>query len=1229
MMRGPSPRPPPTGARSPAPRPPPPSLGIPPGAPVPDAARTAPSARAPRPAQPPGQPSVRPRMSPAPRPLAGRRSPMPPGAPMSPTRPATAPSVQRARSPMPPAAPGVARARSPMPPGAPSVPRSRSPMPPRPPIPAPAAASHAPAATGLETPMAHMGVRPAPVRPVPDSGGTGTPPAGAAAAAPPPPPPAQPPAGTARSKRAARAYHQDATAPLASAGWNDVQARPAPQQTAWQQEAADRLAARGVVPPAGAPSAPGHAGAAPTAAATQAELDSAMDLVPGQRNSISAAQLAANRASMHASSGVSSAVAGMPGASGAGRAGGARPKIDPDQIPSPVDAQYADQQFFNHEFFGTCSREGLPLSTTNYAAVDQGNAVPKFMRLTTYCLPSTDEVAATSRLPIALTVQPFAQQRVDEAPVPLTNPGEQGPPRCKRCRAYINPWALFVEGGTKWVCPFCSTATEVSPEYFCNLDISGRRVDLDVRPELTHGSVDFAVPREYWAVQSSGGATSMLPAATAEPVSEMAHVTTTTRIQESVDRFTDNLANGAADTSAAARAAKVAGEAALGTLNLGKGQTTVRAPRPLTYMFAIDVSFSAVRCGALQVCAEAIRETLYGPARVDGAEVLHAQEPQPLHAEAPGFGLPPGSRVCIITFDQAVQFYNLDASLEQAQMLVVPDIDDPFVPISGGLLVDPWASRHVIEALLRDLPKTFAETASPEAALGAAVRSAQAALTFVGGQLNVFLSTIPTVGPGKLKHREDTKLYGTDNEKNLFTAQDPFYVRAGEELAMAGVGVNMFLFPSQFINVATLGHLTGETGGELFFHPRFDPVRDGSRVVAEVQRTVLRETAYNVTMRMRCSHGLRVVKQYGNFHQHNMTDLEAGTWDADKAFTALVKHDARLEESQEAYFQCAVLYTSATGERRVRSHTIAVPVTGTLGNVFRYADMDSAVAFYAKEAVNMAHNKSLKDVRAFLTGKAVAILSAYRRNCASSTSPGQLILPESFKLFPLYVLALMKTKALKGGNVSSDVRAFFFRLLLGLGVGNTMVLLYPRMMSLHNLSGADGFPVAPRVGLPPEKQAVEDALLKVTQYPHPMRPSFARMEAHGAYLLENGEWCLLWLGASVSPQLLEDLYGVSSLDEIDPRMTTLPKLPTVLSEQVRNLVAAFAVQRGKPSMQVIVARQNRDGMEVEFANNLVEDPNNDAMSYVDYLCHVHRIISSDMSAGREESASSSLWKGFS
>lgn len=1092
---------------------------------------------------------------------------------------------QPARSPRPPNAP--LPPRSPRPPTGALPPRS-----PRPPSRSPAPGARPPQ-TGLEGGMQRMAVAPnAPSKS----------PAPAPAAPAPAASPARPPMGPARAKRAARAYHQDA-APPASAGWNDVAARPPPAQANWQQEAAARANLHGPVGLQGQ-------------AAADDDTEGTLDMIPGQRNSISQAQLAANRAAIGMRAPQTQpppTVGGVPPASTAPNTnvsgmgpgtGNARPKIDPDQIPAPVDAQYADQQFFNHEFFGTCTREGLPLSTTNYAAVDQGNCSAKFMRLTTYCMPATDEVSASSKLPIALTVQPFAQQRADEAAVPLAVPGDSGPPRCKRCRAYINPWCLFVEGGMKWICSLCGNATDVASDYFCNLDISGRRVDLEMRPELTHGAVDFAVPTEYWAVQAPASVTHMLPTPPVDASASTAQLTTSSKMQESVERMADNLASQTDDSAAisAAKAAKAAGEAALGTLNLGKGQTTVRAPRPLTYLFVIDVSFSAVRCGALQVCTQAIRETLYGP----------APDAPPSEA-AVGFGLPPGSRVGIITFDQALHFYNLDPELEQAQMLVMADIDDPFIPISSGLLVDPWASRAPIEALLRDLPTNFANTSSSEAALGSALRAAQATLSLIGGQLNLFLATIPTVGPGKLKHREDTKLYGTDSEKNLFAAQDAFYRQLGEELALAGIGVNTFFFPSQYIDVATIGHMTAETGGEVYFHPRFDPVRDGARVLAEVQRTVLRETAYNVTMRIRCSTGLRVAKHYGNFHQHSPTDLELGTWDADKALTALIKHDGRLEESQEAYFQCAVLYTTATGERRVRCHTLAVPVTTALGNVFRYADMDSALSFYAKEAATLAHTKALKDVRSYLTSKCVAILMAYRRNCASSTSAGQLILPESFKLFPLYTLALIKNKAIKGGNVTSDVRVYFIRLLLGLSVGSTMALLYPRMIALHRLAPTDGEPVVPRAGLSPEKQAEEDALMKIIECPHLMRPSFARMEPHGAYLLENGEWCLLWLGAQVSPKLLEDLYGVSSIDELDPRMTSLPNLPTKLSKQVRSLITSFAAQRCKPTLQVIIARQNRDGstypphgrtltpVEVELANNLVEDQNNDAMSYVDYV----------------------------
>jgi len=740
------------------------------------------------------------------------------------------------------------------------------------------------------------------------------------------------------------------------------------------------------------------------------------------------------------------------------------------------------------------------------------------MRMTTYSLPTTDDIATASQLPLGLVVQPFATLKEEEGSIPVVDFGEAGPPRCQRCRGYINAWCTFIDGGQKFVCSLCGGATEVAPEYFSHLDMSQRRMDLDQRPELRMGSVDFVVGKEYW-VQDQPNNPGAAP----------------------------------------------------------------REPAPLNYVFAIDVSWTSARCGLVKEVVTGLKELLYPKPAEEGGE-------------APPCGLPLGAKISIITFDKTVQFYKLSPGLDQAQMLVVSDLADMFVPMSDGFLADPIESRTVIEGLLDALPGLMAENATVEAALGGPMKAAVAALKNIGGQINIFQTSLPTVGPGSLKQREDSKLYGTDKEKTLFIPQDPFYRATAEECVEHGIGVNMFLFPTQYIDVASLGVLSGLTGGELFFHPRFEPVRDGSKLRAEIKRVVTRETGSSVTMRIRCSNGLRVADHFGNFFQRNVTDLEFGTIDSDKAVAAKIKHEGKLDEKQDAHFQCALLYTSASGQRRVRVHNLAVPTTSLLANVFRFADMDTTIAFITKESITTTASKSLRQVRDHLTELCVKALLAYRKHCASSTSPAQLILPESFKLFPLYALALQKSKALKGGPVASDVRTWHMRLLKSAGVAATVGLLYPRMLPVHNLPDDVGFPdERGRIRLPPL-----------------LRTSYARMEPHGAYLIENGELAILWLGAAVSPQILQDLYGVDELDQLDTRMASLPVLPTRLSAQLRNILAMFESQRGGRTLPVLIARQNVDGTEIEFSNMLVEDTNNEQFSYVDSLCSVHAAIQSEL-----------------
>ncbi|KAF9210180.1 COPII coat Sec23p-Sfb3p heterodimer component [Haplosporangium sp. Z 27] len=790
---------------------------------------------------------------------------------------------------------------------------------------------------------------------------------------------------------------------------------------------------------------------------------------------------------------------------------GSKSRIDPDQIPSPVAVQEADQVAWNDKPFITSSRTHVsPLASSDFMAIDEGNCNPRFFRMTTYNIPNTEDLLSTSQLPLGLIIQPLAKLRADEAPIETVDFGDAGPARCNRCKAYINPYMIFTNGGQRFVCNMCLFENEVDPNYFCNLDMSGRRLDLDQRPELRNGTIEFAVPKEYWN----------------------------------------------------------------------------KTPAPAAYVFAIDVSWNAIQSGMLAQCITGIKSAVWDANGVSR--------------------LAPGAQIGILTFDKTVHFYNLSSSLEQAQMMVVPDVNDVFVPLSDGFLVNPESSKSVVETLLDSLPQLFAENKITEPVIGAVVQAVHTALENRGGKLIVFQTSLPTYGPGALKHRDDSKLYGTDKERTLYAPQDEFYRKLGESCVDAGLSVDLFLFPNAYVDVATLGCLPSITGGETFMYPGFNVERDGTKLIGNIVKLVGRPFGYNALMRVRCSAGLRISEHLGNFHMKNSTDLELAGVDSEKAFGVLVRHDGKLDDRKEASFQVALLYTTADGLRRVRVHNFSTPVTTLMGNVFRWADMDTTINFLAKGAIAQGLTKPLNDVRDALTERCVKILSAYRKNCASSTAPGQLILPESYKLFPCYALTLLKSKALRAGrDINSDMRVYQMRALNSMTVSESIVFLYPRMFPIHELS---------------EKHGVMEQSGRVF-LPSSVRVSYARLYPEGAYLLENGQNIYIWLGQNVSTEFLSDVFGVSSLDEINPNLHHLPEFSTPINTKLRTIVSYLQTQRSR-YLNLIIVRQGREQSELDFSNQLLEDKNNESMSYVDYLCAIHRMIQNDASARSDKAG---LW----
>lgn len=258
---------------------------------------------------------------------------------------------------------------------------------------------------------------------------------------------------------------------------------------------------------------------------------------------------------------------------------------------------------------GAVAAPGMPAAAAGHVAMaevdERSQCAPAYMAFTMGAMPKDGGMVQRAALPFGVCVHPLAEGEGSLGPgnIPLVDFGQAGVIRCKRCRAYVNPFTKFIDGGRRWKCNFCTYINDVPAPYFCPTDEAGNRTDAGSRPELSCGSVEIIAPVEYM----------------------------------------------------------------------------VRPPQPPVYVFVIDVSYAAVSSGVLATSAAAIRSCLD---RLPGGE---------------------RTQVGFITFDTAVHFYSIKPNQKTAQMLVVPDIADLFMPaqpeVRGGCCANVSTIGDATDAL--------------------------------------------------------------------------------------------------------------------------------------------------------------------------------------------------------------------------------------------------------------------------------------------------------------------------------------------------------------------------------------------------------------------------------------------------------------------------------------------------------------------------------------------------
>ncbi|KTW27703.1 hypothetical protein T552_02143 [Pneumocystis carinii B80] len=600
---------------------------------------------------------------------------------------------------------------------------------------------------------------------------------------------------------------------------------------------------------------------------------------------------------------------------------------------------------------------------------------------------------------------------------------------------------------------------------------------------------------------------------------------------------------------------------------LAPSEYMVRPPQPLVYVFLIDVSYTAVMSGMVATATRTILESLD---RIPNRDQR--------------------TKVGFIGVDSALYFFSISNKDQEPSMLVVSDIDDPFLPQPADLLVNIFECRKNIETLLEKFNDMFKNTQNVGNAMGPALKAARKLIQNIGGKIECLMNSLPSLGEGKLTIREDIKIYGTSKESTLLQVQNSFYKSLAVECSKSQVTVDMFLFSSNYQDVASLACLPRYTAGQTLYYPGWNAGRteDITKFAREFSAHLSQEVGLEAVMRVRGSTGLRVSAFYGNCF-YRSTDLCAfPSFPRDQGYVVEVAIDEQIEKPFVT-LQTAILYSSCHGERRIRVITVAIPTTSNLADVYASADQIAITKYLSVKACEKVLSSKLEDASNMITDKLVDILESYKKNLVfTNTGISTFPICSNLRLLPLLCLCLLKNLAFrKSSLIPSDVRSIALCLLSSLPTTTLIPFLHPRFYSLHNMSDDAGVHGPNGIILPPEMNLTSE-----------------KIESHGLYLVDDGQVQFLFIGKDAVSLLVQDVFGLPDISHLKLGKITLPLLDNSFSIRVNNIINKLReYDKGKVTWpHLYLVKQDGDPALIKwFFSNMIEDRQDGISSYYQYI----------------------------
>jgi len=184
------------------------------------------------------------------------------------------------------------------------------------------------------------------------------------------------------------------------------------------------------------------------------------------------------------------------------------------------------------------------------------------------------------------------------------------------------------------------------------------------------------------------------------------------------------------------------------------------------------------------------------------------------------------TNIGVITYGNTVQLYSCVSS--EASSVYMCDIMNPFCPLpKSAFMFNIVKERNKLESVFGKISRLYDGSiktsvhGSAGSSAGSAIKLAIDSLKGYTGRILWFCIDIPSLGYGSLTSRNNPQLYNTDKERLIYTRSN-IYKNLLDGCRVGRVGIDVFACGGREMDLATIGAVANDTGGELYYYQQFN-----------------------------------------------------------------------------------------------------------------------------------------------------------------------------------------------------------------------------------------------------------------------------------------------------------------------------------------------------------------------------------------------------------------------